>query len=86
MSANELALNSENQGLFKKYAESEILNFTKSNYSYLTIALLLSLLLVRYRRELYRYTYSAIRYDQPAYYPVPDADKYELKEKNINYR
>ncbi len=85
MSANELALNSENQGLFKKYAESEILNFTKSNYSYLTIALLLSLLLVRYRRELYRYTYSAIRYDQPTYYPVPDADKYELKEKNINY-
>ena len=85
MSPNDLVSNPESLGLFKQYAESNIAHFTKSNYSYLTIALLLSLLLVRYRRELYRYSYSTINYNQESYYPVPEAGKYELKEKNINY-
>ena len=85
LSPNKTLLNKTNEGMFKNYAVSSIVSFTKTNYSYLTIALLLSLLLVRYRRELYRYTYSTINYDQPTYYPIPDADKYELKERNINY-
>ena len=85
LSANKSLSSNTNQGLFKKYAESDIVSFAKTNYSYLTIALLLTLFLVRYRRELYAYTYSTINYDHPTYYPVPDADKYQLKERNISY-
>ncbi|MEH6457422.1 MAG: LysM peptidoglycan-binding domain-containing protein [Cocleimonas sp.] len=85
VSPNKSLLTEANPGLFKKYPESKIIKFAQTNYAYLTVALLLSLLLVRYRRELYQYTYSAISYDQPTYYPVPDTDKYELKETNINY-
>ena len=75
----------ESEILFKKYKSSSILNLTNTNYAYLTMALFLSLLLIRYRRELYNYTYSAISYDQPKYYPLPESDIFELKEQNINY-
>lgn len=85
LSENKLASDQVNKGLFKKYAQSDVVKFVQSNYSYLTMALLLTLLLIRYRRELYTYTYSAINYDQPTYYPIPAADKYELKETNISF-
>ena len=85
LSPTDIAVNTMADGQFKKYPESNIVNFTKTNYAYLSMAFILSLLLIRYRRELYSYTYSAINYDQPSYYPIPDADKMELKEKNINY-
>ena len=63
---------------------SPVAVFINNNSSYLTLSLLLGLLLIRYRRELY-YKYSAIRYDQPTYYPIGDSEKYELKERNINF-
>lgn len=85
LSTNTSLLTEANPGLFKKYPESRIIKFTQTNFAYLTVALLLSLLLVRYRRELYQYTYSAINYEQPTYYPVPNVGDYELKETNINY-
>lgn len=76
----------ENKGLFKDYKVSSMLNITtNTNYAYLSMALLLGLLLIRYRRVLYSYTYSKIKYDQPTYYPIPDVDKFDLKEKNINF-
>jgi hypothetical protein len=53
--------------------------------AYISAALFLGLLLIRYRRELYALTYSAINLDQPKYYPAPKVGTYELKEKNINY-
>ena len=73
------------KGLFKHYSTSDLIKFTQTNYFHLSYALILCLLLIRYRRQLYSYTYSAINYDQPSYYPIPDADKLVLKEKNINF-
>ncbi len=50
--------------------------------AYLSMALILGWLLIRYRRELYSYT--SINFDQPKYYPAPGIDEYELKERNIS--
>jgi len=75
----------KNSNFFKDYTVSAVLNLTNSNYAYLTMALFLSLLLIRYRRELYSYTYSKINYDEPKYYPLPDADTFDLTERNINF-
>ena len=62
-----------------------IKDLTKANMAYLSSALFLGLLLIRYRRELYALTYSTINFDQPKYYPAPEVGTYELKERNINY-
>lgn len=70
---------------FKNYHFSSILDSSNTKYAYLIVALLLGLLLIRYRRALYSYTYSKINPNQPKYYPVPDVDKYDLQEKNINF-
>ncbi|MGK0271233.1 MAG: FimV-like protein, partial [Cocleimonas sp.] len=67
------------------FVSPSINEFVSNNYAYMTLSLLLGLLLIRYRRELYSYTYSTINYDQPTYYPIPDSGKLELKEKNISY-
>ncbi len=55
------------------------------NLAYLSMALILGLLLLRYRREIYSYT--AINYDGPKYYPAPDVYKdYGLTQRNISYQ
>ena len=66
-------------------ADSEHSLVSGETLAYGSLALILGLLLLRYRRQIYSYTYSKINYDQPSYYPAPDADKYELKETNINF-
>jgi len=54
------------------------------NLAYLTMALILGWILIRYRREIYSYT--AINFDQPKYYPAPGIDEYVLKERNIAHQ
>ncbi len=82
---NTTKTSSKNTSSFKDYKFSSILDSSNTKYAYLILALLLGLLLIRYRRALYSYTYSKINYGGPKYYPVPDADKYDLKEKNISF-
>ncbi|MEB8431391.1 LysM peptidoglycan-binding domain-containing protein [Cocleimonas sp. KMM 6892] len=54
------------------------------NLAYLSMALILGWLLIRYRREIYSYT--AINLDEPKYYPAPGIDDYVLKERNITHQ
>ncbi len=52
------------------------------------LALLFGLLLIRYRREIYDYTYTKISFEHPTYYPPFEegAAREALKEKTINYQ
>lgn len=59
---------------------------SKENTAYTIALLLLGLLLIRYRRQLYSYTYSKISYDHPNYYPAPKIGQYDLKERNISFQ
>lgn len=59
-------------------------NTSPKNLAYLSMVLILGWLLIRYRREIYSYT--AINFDEPKYYPAPGIDEYELKERNITHQ
>ena len=59
-------------------------NSSPKSLAYISMALILGLLLIRYRREIYSYT--AINFDHPKYYPVPGIDEYQLKERNISFQ
>ena len=78
-SPNKPVFNDVNTVELKQYDESNIVSFTKNNYSYLTMALLLALLLVRYRREMYSYMYLTVD-SKSSYY----SDKDGLKEQNVS--
>ncbi len=69
----------------RNYVTSNIESSSIKYLAYMSLALLLGLILIRYRREIYSYT--RINFDQPNYYPTPSSDdKYKLSEKNICYQ
>lgn len=82
LAANQASQNGFNAKLYQ-FIETTFSQKNAKNLSYGALALLLSLLLIRYRREIYSYT--TISYDHPNYYPAPDADQLSLKEKNISF-
>ena len=51
---------------------------------FMSLALALGLVLIRYRREIYSYT--QINIEEPSYYPAKEAKDYNLSEKNICYQ
>ena len=66
--------------VIKEYSDKT----SPKNLAYLSMALILGWLLIRYRRQIYSYT--AINFDEPKYYPAPGIDEYELKERNITHQ
>jgi FimV-like protein len=74
------ALNEELKNYITSYFDAS----SAKDLTYMSLALILGVILIRYRREIYSYT--SINYDQPGYYPAPDAEKYQLQEKNITFQ
>lgn len=64
---------------------SSIQEFVGVNYAYLTLASLFGLLLISYRRNNNANIYSDLDNFGSNYIPLPDDDKYVLRERNINY-
>ena len=87
-----LALSDPDSKLIEKGFNDKLSNFVNArlesvaakDLAYMSLALALGLVLLRYRREIYSYT--QISLDHPSYYPAKDAKEYNLSERNICYQ
>ena len=85
---SQLAIDSNKKNKKLNFIEHYLKTYTNGvttkDLAYFSLALILGLILIRYRREIYSYT--NINYDHPNYYPAPKVGKYQLSERNINYQ